>query len=127
MMAATSDANLFAVIIKCTLLLLSVMSLGGFVFFSSGAGLGVMVGGGIALINFIWMRNMLQRIIFHTPANPERYAQLRFIARLSVIAVALYSIINYGLFPIAGIIAGLSVVVISLSGLSIYLALRTGG
>jgi hypothetical protein len=127
MTAAINEDSLFAFIIKCSLALLIVLTASGFAFFSSSMGLGVMTGGMIALLNFVWMRNMLQRIIFHTPSNPEGYAQLRFLARLGIIAVALYMIITSGIFSIAGIVIGLSIIVINLIGLSIYFYLRTGG
>lgn len=127
MTAAINEDSLFAFITKCSLVLLVALTAVGFVFFSRSTGLGIMAGGMIALLNFFWMRNMLQRIIYHAPANPERYAQLRFISRLSIIAVTLYMIITSGIFSIAGIVVGLSVIVVSLIGFSAYCYLRTGG
>ncbi len=127
MTAAINEDSLFAFIIKCSLTLLAILTLSGFVFFSNKVGCGILAGGLIALLNFIWMRNMLQRIIFNAPANPERYAQVRFISRLSIIAFALYMIITSGIFSIAGTVVGLSIIVINLIGLSVYFSLRTGG
>jgi hypothetical protein len=73
------------------------------------------------------MRNMLERIIFNAPANPERYAQFRFMLRLLIISALLYFIITSGTFSIVGVIAGLSIIVVNLIGLSFYLYLRIGG
>lgn len=127
MTAAINEDSLFAFIIKCSLALLSILTLSGFVLFSNKVGSGILAGGLIALLNFVWMRNMLQRIIYNAPANPERYAQVRFISRLSIIAFALYMIITSGIFSIAGTVVGLSIIVINLIGLSVYFSLRTGG
>ena len=126
MKAAINEDNLFASIIKCSLILLAVLTLAGLVIFSAKTGGSVLIGGIIALLNFVWMRNMLQRIISLAPANPQRYAQLRFLSRLSIIAVALYMIITSGIFSIIGIVAGLSIIVISLMGLSVYFNLNAG-
>jgi len=127
MTAAINEDSLFASIIKCSFALLAILTISGYVFFSNKVGSGVLAGGLIALLNFMWMRNMLQRIIFNAPANPERYAQVRFISRLSIIAFALYLIITSGIFSITGTVVGLSIIVINMIGLSVYFSLRTGG
>lgn len=127
MTAAINEDSLFASIIKCSFALLAILTISGCVFFSNKVGSGVLAGGLIALLNFMWMRNMLQRIIFNAPANPERYAQVRFISRLSIIAFALYLIITSGIFSITGTVVGLSIIVINMIGLSVYFSLRTGG
>jgi hypothetical protein len=127
MLAATNEENLFANIIKASLLLLAFLTFIGFAFFSRHVGLGVIAGGTIALLNFVWMRNMLERIIFNAPANPERYAQFRFMLRLLIISALLYFIITSGTFSIVGVVTGLSIIVVNLIGLSFYLYLRIGG
>lgn len=127
MMTRINEDNLFAVIIKGSLALLALLSLGGFALFSVETGLGVLAGGIIAVVNFIWLRNVLQRILGLLPAKPMQYALLRFVARLSATALALYVIITSGWFSLAGLLVGLSVIVANIIALSIYGALRTGG
>ena len=127
MMTAINEDNLFAVIIKGSLALLSVLTIAGFIFFSSKAGLGVLAGGTIAILNFIWMRNVLQRILGLLSANPNRYALLRFIARMTVTGLALYLILTSGCFSLAGLLLGLSIIIANIIALSLYYALRTGG
>jgi ATP synthase I chain len=122
-----TEDNLFAVIIKGSLLLLAFMVVAGFAFFSAKIGLGILAGGIIAIINFIWMRNVLQRILGLLPAKPNLYAQMRFIARITVMAVVLYLLITSGWFSLAGLLIGLSVIVANIIALSLYRALRTGG
>jgi len=127
MTTAINEDNLFAVIIKGSLALLAVLSAAGFILFSVRAGLGVLAGGVIAIVNFAWLRNVLQRILGLMPAKPNLYAQLRFVVRIAVTGLVLYVIITSGWFSLAGLLAGLSVIVANIIALSIYGALRTGG
>ena len=127
MMMTINEDNLFAVIIKGSLGLTAILALAGWALFSLQFGLGAAVGGCIAIANFFWIRNVLQRILGQLPANAATYAQLRFIARLSVTAMLLYFIITSGWFSVAGLFVGLSVIVINIIACSLYSALRAGG
>jgi hypothetical protein len=127
MRTAINEDNLFAVIITGSLALTAVLTAAGFILFSTKAGLGVLAGGIIAIVNFAWLRNVLQRILGLMPANPNLYAQLRFVARIAVTGLVLYVIITSGWFSLAGLLVGLSVIVANIIALSLYSALRTGG
>lgn len=122
-----NEDNLFHVIIKGSLGLLAVLVIVGLVFFSAKTGLGILAGGIIAVINFYWLRNVLQRILGLLPNRPFLYAQIRFIARISITGFILYLIITSGWFSLAGILVGLSTIVINIIALSLYGALRAGG
>jgi hypothetical protein len=126
-MITINEDNLFAVIIKGSLGLLTILALGGWALFSPEVALGVLAGGCIAIANFFWIRNVLQRILGQLPANATAYAQLRFIARLSLTGFILYGIITSGWFSLAGLLVGLSIIVINIITLSLYSALRAGG
>ena len=127
MMAAINEDNLFAVIIKGSLGLLAVLTLGALALFSGIAALGVLAGGSIAIVNFLWMRNVLQRILGLLPANANRYALMRYIARMTITGCALYYVLTSGWFSLAGVLTGLSIIVINILALSLYRALSTGG
>ena len=127
MMMTINEDNLFAVIIKGSLGLMAFLTLAGWALFSPQVGLGALAGGCIAIVNFFWIRNVLQRILWQLPAKATMYAQLRFIARLSLTGVLLYFIITSGWFSLAGLFVGLSVIVINIITLSLYSALRAGG
>lgn len=127
MMMTINEDNLFAVIIKGSLGLLVVLTLGGWALFSAKAGLGALAGGCIAIANFFWIRNVLQRILGLMPAKATMYAQLRYVARLSLTGLLLYFIITSGWFSLAGLFVGLSVIVINIIALSLYSALCAGG
>lgn len=126
-MTAINEDNLFNVIIKGSLVLLGILTAVGFAFFSSKTGLGILTGGIIAIINFFWLRNVLQRILGLLPARPFIYAQIRFIARISITGFVLYLIITSGWFSLTGILVGLSIIVLNIIALSLYSALRAGG
>jgi ATP synthase I chain len=127
MMAAINEDNLFAVIIKGSLGLLAALSVGALALFSGKAALGVLAGGSIAIVNFLWMRNVLQRILGLLPANANRYALMRYIARMTVTGCVLYFVLTSGWFSLAGVLTGLSIIVVNIFALSLYRALRTGG
>jgi hypothetical protein len=126
-MITINEDNLFAVIIKGSLVLLVFLTLAGWVFFSRPFAFGALAGGCIAIVNFFWIRNVLQRILGQLPARAAAYAQIRFIGRLSITGVILYFIITSGMFSLAGLFVGLSVIVINIIALSLYSALRAGG
>ena len=127
MMTAINEDNLFSVIIKGSVLLLLALTVIGLGFFSIKTGLGIMAGGIIAILNFFWLRNALQHILGLLPARPFAYAQIRYIARISITGFALYLVITSGWFSLGGILAGLSIIVINIIALSLYSAMRAGG
>lgn len=122
-----NEDNLFAVIIKGSLGLLVFLVLAGWIFFSGRFALGALAGGCIAIANFFWIRNVLQRILTQLPANATKYAQFRFVARLSLTGMIIYFVITSGWFSLAGLFVGLSIIVINIIALSLYSALRAGG
>lgn len=126
-MTRINEDNIFAVIIIGSLILLAVLVITGFVFYSAKSGLGVLAGGTIAIVNFLWMRNVLQRILMLTPDKPNLYSQLRFLARISVTGIILYLLMISGRVSLAGLLVGLSVIVINIIVLSIIRATHTGG
>lgn len=122
-----NEDNIFAVIVFGSLLLLVILVIVGLTFYSTKTGLGILVGGMIAIMNFLWMRNVLQRILISPPAKPTIYSQLRFIARISVTGILLYAIMVSGWVSLAGLLVGLSVIVANIIAISIIRALGTGG
>lgn len=127
MMMSVNEENLFATIITGSLLLLAVMFFAGCSLFSLKTGVGILAGGGISILNFIWLRNVLQRIIGLLPPKPNMYAHFRFIARMTVSGLILYAVITSGWITLGGLLAGLSIIIINIILLSVYFALRAGG
>jgi len=126
-MTAINEDNLFSVIIKGSLGLLTVLTFAGCLLFTLKTGMGILAGGIIAIVNFLWMRNILQRILGLLPAKPLLYAQSRFVVRIGITGVCLYLLIVSGWVSLAGLLVGLSVIVANIIALSIYGAVRAGG
>jgi len=120
MMTAIHEDNLFAAVIKSSVVLLLILSLSGLAFFSTKTALGVLAGGAIGIINFLWMRNILRRILGILPTNPGRYAVLWFVARMTAMAFALYLLLVSGYFSLFGLLAGLSIIVFTIMALALY-------
>jgi hypothetical protein len=127
MMTAINEDNLFVIIIKGSLGLLALLAIAAFALFSGKVSLGILAGGIIAIVNFIWLRNALQRILGLMPVNATRYAFMRYIARMTITGCALYFVITSDLFSLAGILVGLSIIVVNIIALSLYRVLGTGG
>jgi hypothetical protein len=127
MMATISEDNLFGAIIRGSLGLLAVLTLGSLILFSGKAAGGVLAGGIIAIANFLWLRNALQRILGLLPSNAQQYAMVRYLGRMTVTGCALYFVLTSAWFSLAGVLTGLSIIVINICALSLYRALGTGG
>lgn len=126
MMTITED-NIVHVIIKGSLGLLAVLVVAALALLSLKTALGVFAGGIVAILNFLWMRNALQRILGLLPANATGVTILRFVLRMAATGFVLYLVLTSGWFSLPGILAGLSIIVINILVLSLYRALRTGG
>jgi hypothetical protein len=126
-MTAINEDNLFAVIIRGSQVLLAVLTFAGGILFSLKVSMGILVGGTIAIINFLWLRNVIQHILGLLPGKPVLYAQTRFFTRIILTGLVLYVVITSGWCSVAGLLVGLSIIVINIVALSIYRALRAGG
>ena len=113
-MVTIHEDNLFAIIIKGSLVLVLILSIGALTFFSRETGLGVLAGGFIAIANFAWMRNTLQRILGSVPAHAGRQAFIRYIGRMTVTGVALYFVLTSEHFALSGVLIGLSIIVLNI-------------
>ncbi|MBJ6726027.1 ATP synthase subunit I [Geomesophilobacter sediminis] len=99
----------------------------GLLIFSVRFGLSVLAGGILATANFYRMRQGLEAILNIQPANPSRYAFLKYLGRIAVMAILLYVLIVYLKADLFGLLLGLSVLVINVILFSIFLSTRKGG
>lgn len=90
-------------------------------------GISVFAGGMLAIANFLRMRRGLEALLRTQPANASRFAVVKFLLRLAVMAVLLYVLIVLLHADIIGVLVGLSVIVINIFVFSIYLSTRKGG
>lgn len=95
-------------------LVLAVMTVTGWLTFSAHVAQAIFVGGILACGSFEFLKNDLTRLM----AGPLKLVKGRFFikyyARFSVLAVALFFIVKYGSLSLGGLLVGLSTVVISI-------------
>jgi hypothetical protein len=119
MLMQINDDNAQAVIVKGSLVLLTVLTVAGFFTVSPGFAWSALAGGILVLLNHCWLRSIMERILAGQAENAARYALLRFLLRLALIAVAVIVLFRLNV-NIAGLFAGLSILVIATVSVSIY-------
>ncbi len=124
--ARIDENNIFTVLAVGSLALLAVLATAGFVFSSGRFAAGVIAGGVLALANFFWLRNILVRAFRLLPEEAPRFALLRYVVRLAVLAAAVFVLIVYCRVDVFGLLLGLSVLVFNIIALSIYLITKQG-
>lgn len=127
-MATINEARLPARILQASIVLLAIATATGFFFYTASVGLGVLAGGGIAIINFVWQRRTLGQLLEQqAAAAPSAGATaIRYLLRLSITAVILYAVLTSGRFSIIGLLVGLSVIVAVIIALTLYSAFYKG-
>lgn len=125
-MTENDESRLFPAIVKGSLLLVSALTVVSFFAFGSDAALGILAGGAIATVNFIWQRSVLQRILSLAVGKPQAYLLVRYVLRLAVTAFILYALIKFTTVSIFGLLIGLSAIVLNITFFSIYFAVRKG-
>jgi len=98
-----------------------------------GMGLSFLVGGGIALVNFYWLKRTLASLVDAVALKGKRRSAagiiLRFLLRYALIAIAAYAIFKSSTMSLLGLCAGLSLpvgAVLIEAAYAIYGALRQG-
>jgi hypothetical protein len=122
-----NEAELFPRLVRGSLLLSLVLAIITALAVSPRFGASLFAGGVLATANFIWLRRGLEAVLQLNPNTASRFATLRFLLRLSIMAAALYLLIVVLGADIFGVLLGLSMLVINIIILSIYLSTRKGG
>lgn len=125
-MTTTNDTTLLGGIIKASVLLLLVVAVASYLADNKTMAVSVIIGGFIAIMNFIWQRRALSRMFSSQEPVSTTGAAFRFILRLSVTALILVSVIARGTFSIPGLLLGLSCIVIVIVVFTFYAAFRKG-
>jgi hypothetical protein len=120
-----SEKDILSVVYRLSWLVLAVMTLLS-LFVSMSFSAGVALGGLIALGNNFWLRSIVERVLIQQPDNPKTYAIVRYILRLSITGIIILLLIRSGI-SIIGLLAGLSVLVISITAVSVFMSLSDKG
>ncbi|TGU74781.1 ATP synthase subunit I [Geomonas terrae] len=122
-----NESNIFSWLVRGSLLLSGAFGAAGALLVSPRFGVSLFAGGMLAIANFFWIRNGLEAALRLQPRNASRFAVLRYILRLAIMAALLYLAIVVLKADIFGLLIGLSVLVINIIAFSIYLSTRKGG
>ena len=121
-----NESNIVTVLLVGSLALLAVLAGAGFIFGSARFSGSVVAGGCLAIGNFIWLKSVLTRSLRLEPHQAPRFALVRYIVRLSVLAAVIYVLIAYWKVDIFGLLLGLSVLVFNITGFALYLISAKG-
>jgi len=126
--ARINDENLLALLFRGGWILLLVLALSSLMFASRSFTAGVLAGGLLSLANFTWLRSILARALNLEARQAARFAQLRYLLRLTLQGVAIYLLIAVWGVDVYGLLLGLSVLVLNIMAVAVYLAAnRSGG
>jgi hypothetical protein len=115
-----NDDNIFTVISIGSWVLLALLTAGGLVFGSGKFAAGILAGGLLAIANFYWLMSILKRVLLLPAGKAGRFAQLRYVLRLAVMALIIWVLIVRVGIDVIGLVVGLSVLVINIIALSVY-------
>ncbi|MCE1227059.1 MAG: ATP synthase subunit I [Geobacteraceae bacterium] len=125
-MATINEARLPARILQASIVLLVIATATGFFFYTASVGLGILAGGSIAIINFVWQRRTLGQLLEQQVVPSAGATAIRYLLRLSITAVILYAVLSSGRFSIIGLLVGLSVIVAVIIVFTLYSAFYKG-
>ncbi len=121
------ENNIFTILATGSWILLAVMVAAGLAFGSAWFAAGVLAGGLIAVANCYWLYFILQRAMRLPVKKAVRFAQVRYVLRLVLIAVIVSILIVYTKIDVFGLLLGLSVLVFTIIGMTAYLLTHKGG
>jgi hypothetical protein len=122
-----TENNIFRFIATGNWVLLAVMVAASAVFGSLRFTGGVLAGGLIAIVNGYWLYSILHRTMRLPAKKAVRFVQTRYLIRLVLIAIVVSVLIVYYGIDVFGLLLGLSVLVITIFGITIYLLINKGG
>jgi F0F1-type ATP synthase assembly protein I len=131
--AETFSANTFRRIFLVMTVLLVIGAPVLWARYGGGMALSFIIGGGISLINFYWLKRTLSAMVEAAAVDGKKRSAagivLRFVLRYLLIAVAVYAIFKSSAMSLIGLCAGLSLpvgAVLIEAAYAMYGALRRG-
>jgi len=121
-----AEKDILAIVTRWSWLLLGALTVICSLLGSLSFGIGVAAGGLIALGNNFWLRSIMERILIQQRADARSYAIARYILRLTISGIIIVTLMKFGI-NIAGLLVGLSVLVITITTVSVFLSLSDKG
>lgn len=126
-MVRIDDDNPISVLAAGSACLVVIMSTVGWLTVSGRFAGGIAVGGALALLNFLWLRVALGKILQMPAGQATRSANIRYLLRLTALGFIVWVLITKVNISIPGLLVGLSVLVIGIVLLTLYRLLHLGG
>lgn len=121
-----AEKDILAIVTKWSWLLLGSLTGISSLLVSVDFAIGVAAGGLIALGNNFWLRSILERILIQQRADARSYAIIRYMLRLTISGIIIVALMKFGI-NIAGLLVGLSTLVITITTVSVFLSLSDKG
>lgn len=122
----TADRDILSIVTRWSWLLLGILTVISSLFGSLNFGIGVAAGGLIALGNNFWLRSIMERILIQQRPDARSYAIVRYLLRLTISGIIIVTLMKFGI-NIAGLLVGLSTLVITITTVSVFLSLSDKG
>ncbi len=122
-----NDENIVTVLKIGSWVLLALLTFTGWYFFDRHFAVSVVAGGLLAIVNFYWLHNILNRAVSLSKGKAQRLAMSRYFLRLAVIGIIVWLLIVRFRINLIGLILGLSVLIINIFALTIYRLISKGG
>ncbi|NTV13619.1 MAG: hypothetical protein HGA96_06785 [Desulfobulbaceae bacterium] len=106
-------------------LLLGLMTGGAAVFFGGAIARAVVVGGLVANISFWLLKRDLIGVLTGDQTGVKARFFIKYYARLALLALVLFLLVKYVSLNIPALLAGLSVVFLSIAGVAVVAAIKT--
>lgn len=88
--------------------LIAFLAIAGFVFGGALFGFGILFGGGLSYVNYLWLERSTRAIFDQTAVATTGILAAKYILRYAAIGAALLAIHLTGALPVAAVIVGLS-------------------
>jgi len=121
-----AEKDILSIVTRWSWLLLAALTVICALLGSLSFAIGVVAGGLIALGNNFWLRSIMERILIQQRADARTYALIRYLLRLTISGIIIVTLIKFGI-NIAGLLVGLSVLVITITTVSVFLSLSDKG
>jgi len=113
-------------IYRNALFILAAMVPAGLIFFGLGAGLSVLLGGLLAVVNFHWMSAGVDRLLKRAETARVTGTVGKYLARLVLIFLTFFAIIHSSFLSVLGVLVGLSIFVLAGMLEAVLLLIRPG-
>ena len=88
--------------------LVAVGSVAGFAFRDMRWGVGVLLGGGLAFLNYLWLDRSTKALLVPNPMATTGVLAMKYVLRYVVIGAVLFAVFYTDVLPVTAVIAGLA-------------------